>query len=381
MRFSPRYLFLLALCASIPALNGCGNFFVYPGTGTGSGGSGSGSTTSYAYVANVTTGDIGAYALTSGSLAQVSGSPYSIGISPTSLVVTPKNTFLYVGTAVALYGYSINTTTGQLSTLNSGQALASVNAVAMDVSPDGGWLLVLDASGVAVDQYQINTSTGLLTPASGAGYSITGTGATAPRAIKFAPNGAFVFAALGTGGDAVFNFNTSTGALTYNTSLAGSTTTSDNALAVDSTTTHLYIARTGTGTGIATYTIDSGGNLSSISGSPFATGAGPYSVTIDTTGAYLYAANRTDGTISGYTITKTTGALTAIAGSPFTAGINVSSLGTDALGKYIVGASLGGSSDLMMYTFDTTTAGKLDLTSSSTTGTDPTGAFAVAMTH
>ncbi|SFS17417.1 6-phosphogluconolactonase, cycloisomerase 2 family [Granulicella pectinivorans] len=377
MRFSPQYLFRLALCAAIPALSGCGNFFVYPGTG---GGSGSGSTTSYAYVANATTTNLAAFALNSGKLVSVSGSPYSLGISPTSLVVTPANTYLYVGTAVALYGFSINTTTGQLTALNSGQALASVNVVSLDVSPDGNWLLALDASGVTVDEYAINTSTGLLNAATGATYSITGNGVSAPRAIKFAPSGAFVFAALGTGGDAVFNFNTSTGALTYNTSLAGSTTSSDNALTVDSTSTHLYIARSGTGAGVTAYTISSNGALNSVSGSPFAAGGGPYSVVIDATGDYLYAGNRTDGTISGYTI-ATSGALTPISGSPFASGVNVNSLGRDSLGKYIVAASLGGSSDLTMYSFDATTAGKLNVASTATTGTDPTGAIAVAMTH
>lgn len=375
MRVSLRYVFALALCAVAPALTGCGNFFVYPGS------SGSGSTTtSFAYFANATTNTVSGYALATGTPTAVTGSPYSLGISPTSLVVTPGNTFLYVGSIGALFGFSINTTTGALTALNSGQALAAPTIVSMDVSPDGNWLLGLDASGITVTEYAINTSTGLLTPATGASYSTTGTGASTPHAIRFAPSGGLVFAALGNGGDAVFTFNTSTGALVQTQSLAASTTASDNALIVDSTSSHLYVARSGDGSGINAYTIGTSGALTGISGAPFASGAGPYALTIDKTGAYLYAANRTDGTISGYTI-ATSGALTTISGSPFASGVLTTSLGRDSLGKYIVAASQGGSSDLSLYTFDSTTLGKLNLSATSTTGTDPTGAVAVAMTH
>lgn len=367
----------MALCAVIPTLAGCGDFFTYPGSSSG-GGSGS-TTTSYAYFANGTSNTVSGYALASGKPVAVTGSPYALGISPTSLVVTPANTFLYVGSLGALFGFSINTSTGALTALNSGQALSAVSAVSMDVSPDGNWLLVLDTGGVTVDEYAINTSTGALTPATGAGYSTLGKGASSPHDIRFAPSGGLVFAALGTGGDAIFTFTTSTGALTQTQSLAGSTTTSDNALAVDSTSSHLYIARSGDGTGINAYNIGSGGALTSISGSPFATGNGPYDIAIDKTGSYLYAANRTDGTLSGFTISS--GVLTAVSGSPFSSGTLVSSIGRDALGKYIVAAAQGGSSDLTMYTFDSTTLGKLNIAATSTTGTDPTGTIAVAMTH
>ena len=41
----------------------------------------------------------------------------------------------------------------------------------------------------------------------------------------------------------------------------------------------------------------------------------------------------------------------------------------------------GGSPDLTMYSFDSTTSGKLDTAAAATTGTDPTGAIAIAATH
>ena len=125
----------LALLTALPFASGCGNFFVYPGsttTGTGT----ATSTTSFAYVANATTLTLAGFALASGSLVAVTGSPYSLPLSPTSAVVTPANTFLYVGCLGAIYGYSIGST-GQLTPLSSGSAVAVATAISMDVSPDG----------------------------------------------------------------------------------------------------------------------------------------------------------------------------------------------------------------------------------------------------
>jgi 6-phosphogluconolactonase len=372
MRNAVRTLVVNCLVALAPCLTGCGAFFVNSTTTSTTAG------TSFAYVANATTDTVAGYALASGALVAVASSPYTIGISPNSIVVTPANTFLYVGGLGAIYGYSIGSA-GALTALSSGAALATASAVSLDVSPNGEWLLALDSSGVAVDEYQINTSTGALTAATGATISVTGTGSTAPRMVKFAPSGAYVFAAMGTGGDAVFTFNQSTGALAQAQSLAGASATSDNGLTVDANSAYLYIARSGTGSGVAAYSIGNGGALSTVAGSPFAAGAGPYSVVLDLTGTYLYAANRTDGTVSGYTVAS--GVLTALSGSPYASGSLVTALGRDALGKYVVAAAEGGSSDLTMYSFDAITPGKLDAVSVTATGTDPTGALAVALTH
>jgi 6-phosphogluconolactonase (cycloisomerase 2 family) len=131
---------------------------------------------------------------------------------------------------------------------------------------------------------------------------------------------------------------------------------------------------------VRVFAIGSGGSLNEISGSPFASGGQAYTVALDNTGKYLYAANRTNGTIYGYSI-GTGGGLTALGGSPYTSGLLVTSLGTDSSGDYLLAAANGGNPDLSMYSFDTTTPGKLDLATSTATGTDPVGAVAVALTH
>ena len=364
-------------------LAGCGSFFVYPG---GSGGGGGGTTTGdYIYVANATTNSLAGFSVGTGTLTAVAHSPYQLPFSPTAVAVNPANTILFVGGSSFIYAYAINTN-GSLSVLNSGSAVGISNVVSMDISPDGQWLIALDGNGATLDEFQINATTGQLTAVAGASYSIQNA-TVVPRSVKVAPNGQLVFIALGTAGDLVFTFNTSTGLLTSSQQLSTpSATTSDNALAVSPSSNFLYIARSGTSGGLAVYSIGNAGALSAVSGSPFAAGTQPYAVALNNVsstqaaGANVYVANRGDSTISGFSVASS-GTLTALSGSPYTSGAAVSALVADKSGSYLFASANGGSPDLTMYGFDTTTLGKLNLVTTTSTGTDPTGPIAIAGTH
>jgi len=363
------------LVVAVSVLTGCNGFFVAPNN-SGGGGSTTGNS---AYVANFANNTVAGFTVGTGTLTAVPNSPLSVGYAPTAVVATPTNSFLYVAGPGAIYVYTINAN-GSLSASTGGAAVAIVNVVALDISPDGNWLFGLDGATTVIDQFQINKSSGNLTSVTPTPYSVTNA-VVAPKDIRVSPSGALVFAALGTGGDVVFTFNTTTGALASSQNLAPpSATTSDNGLAIDSTSTYLYIARSGTNGGVGVFSIGAAGKLTSVTGSPFAAGNGPASVVLDSTGTHVYVANSTDGTISGYTI-GTGAALTAVTGSPFASGKLVNSLGIDKSGKYLLAASRGGSPDLSMYGFDAVTAGKLNLVTSTATGTGTTGAIAVALTH
>jgi 6-phosphogluconolactonase len=369
----------IILVAAVSALTGCGNFFVAPDNGGSGGGTNNGNRV---YVANSDTktpanSTIAGFTVGTGTLTAVPSSPFTLGYAPTTMVTTPTNTFLYVAGPGAIYVYTINAD-GSLSASSGGAAAAIVNVAALDVSPDGNWLFGLDTVSTVVDQFQINQSNGSLAVVAATPYSVTGT--VVPKAIRVSPNGALVFAALGTGGDVIFTLNTTTGALVSSATLAVSATTSDNGLAIDSTTSFLYIARSGTGSGVAVFKIGAAGTLVSVTGSPFTAGTGPTAVVLDSTGKYVYVANRTDGNISGFAI-GTGAALTSVTGSPFASGTQVASLGIDQSGKYLLAASIGGSPDLAMYSFDAATAGKLDLATSTATGTGTSNAVALALTH
>jgi 6-phosphogluconolactonase len=337
------------------------------------------------YVANQVAGSIGGFTIGTGTLTAVNNSPVTVVYKPLSMVVTPNNALLYVGSAVGVFVFFINSD-GSLTTPGTGSQPAGVFATAMTVSPDGQWLIVLDGSTQQLDIFQINSSTGALSSVtSPVPYSIT-SGVWQPSDIRISPDGTLIFAALGTAGDVVFTFNTTAGTATSSQSLAtGNTATGDFGLAVSPKTTYLYVARSGTNGGVAVYSIGAGGTLTPVTGTPFAAGSGTFSVILDSTGTYVYAANRTDGTISGYTIVPgatTAGlSLTPLNGSPYASGSGVQALGIDSTAKYMLAAAVGGAPDLTMYSFDIPVPGKLDPATSVATGVDPAGAVAVALTH
>ena len=183
----------------------------------------------------------------------------------------------------------------QLGVVSSVGAVAASTVLAMDVSPDGQWLAALEVATQTLDIFQINTSSGALTPASTLPYNVA-SGLFSPRSVRFSPNGAYLFAALGAAGDVGFSFDTGTGVATATTPLStGATTVSDNAVLVNAASTVLYIARSGTVNGVMAFTIGSGGALTPVAGSPFLAGMTPYALQLDATGSYLYVANRGRG--------------------------------------------------------------------------------------
>ena len=371
----------VAAAMTFPAFVGCAGFFPPLNSTTGGGGT----TSNLVYVANQAANSIGGFAIGTGKLTAVTNSPVATTYKPLTMVVNPANTLLYVGAANGIFVYFINSD-GSLTTPSTGSQPAGVFATSLAVSPDGQWLIALDGTTQQLDIFQINATTGgLSSVTSPATYSIQ-SGVWQPSEVQVSPDGTLIFAALGTAGDAVFTFNTATGVATSSQSLqTGNAATGDYGLAINSKTTYVYIARSGTNGGVAFYSIGSGGSLTPVTGSPFAAGNGTFSVVLDITGTYVYAANRTDGTVSGYTIVPSTTtaalSLTPLSGSPYTSGSAVQALGVDSTGKYLLAVAVNGGPDLTMYSFDITVPGKLDPSTSVATGTDPAGAVALALTH
>jgi 6-phosphogluconolactonase len=372
-----------ALCLTA----GCGGFFVYPGsTGTGTGTSNTGD---YVYVANGTTDSLAGFQVGTGTLTAISGFPFSLGFVPTAVVVNPANTIVFVAGNNGLNGfinaYAIGTG-GVLSLLTSNN-LGSGSEVSMDISPDGDWLVGLDASGplvseAIIDEYAINTSSGALTLETNTGGVYTYTGSSiptlVPRAIKFAPSEAYVFVAEGTAGDLVFPFSGGTFSTPQALIFGAGSSTSDNALAVNSGSSYLYIARSGTGGGLAVYTIGSGGALNEVTGSPLAAGNQPFSVVVNKAGTDVYVANQVDSTISGYSIASS-GAVAVLSPATFTTTSASRALAVDNSGDYLLSIANGGNPDLSMYSYSSTA--EPVFSTSSTTGTDPTNPVAIAATH
>jgi 6-phosphogluconolactonase len=362
-----RFWKVLPLAAATIFLSACGQFFVKP---TGGGGTNTGN---YLYVGNSAVASIAGFSLGASGLAAVSGSPNTLSATPSAIATTPGGSFLYASSlAGAIYGYSIGST-GGLTLLNSGSPVVSqISPVAIKVDITGNWLIAVDLTPTAY-LFSIDASTGLLT-AEGNIPLDAGT----PNRIVFTPNNSLVYVALGTGGVDILTFNSSTGSLSGPTGLLKpmQTVNADQGLAVDPGSKYLFVTETGLN-GLRVLSIGTSGALTELSGSPYTTGLGPNGVLVDSTGSYVYVANRTDSTASGFLLSAT-GGLTAIAGSPFATGANPVDLVEDMSNTYVAIACSGGTPDLEVLTIGTTTPGALQTFAKATTGTDPTGAAAVA---
>ena len=375
-----------AAIAISSALTGCSSFFMPvcqayntcsstgTGTGTGSGG-GTGSGNSYAYVANANTGTIAAFPITAG-LTKLTGTSYNLGTPPLAMAASPKGNLLYLATAagsVFVYGIAGN---GGLTLANGGNPVTSTLAPTwMSIDPSGNWLFLISSSSPQLLVFQIDLSTGALVQTNQGTIALDpGT----PTQVYLPPDDKHIYVGLGSGGMDGFVFDASNGVLSGQSHLRPRLpgVSGDNTISSDTKSTYLFVGEAGVG--IRVFTIAANGALQEISGSPFPTELGPSSMVVDSTDTYLYVANRSSDAITGYTI-GTTGALTALSSSPFQTGSGPTAMALDSSGKYLLVISAGGSPDLEAFSFDATTAGKLDSVASASTGADPTDPVALAI--
>jgi 6-phosphogluconolactonase (cycloisomerase 2 family) len=287
--------------------------------------------------------------------------------------------------------FTINSSTGAITVANGGNALISTQVASMDISPDGNFLFVVDSLGAGLTEYQINTSTGLLSLASTFPIPptlcpLTGTPLSQTCTVKVGPSGAFVVASLGSAGTIIYPYTSASGITTTSPLLIGSGSTQTNPSGDFSVTldknNYIYIARTAA---LAVYQItDAAGDATLRSTATFSGTDTPRSVALSFAQNYVYTANQGSGNISAYSI-GTSATLTQVSGSPFTGPATISAIGTDKSGSYMVAVGYNGSSGLQLFTIGTSTVGTpgaLTLTTSAGTGTSTTPIPAVlALSH
>lgn len=356
---------------------GSGKFFVpvCQETNSCSGGGGGTTPASLAFVANATTGTLVTYPLAK-TFTTLSGISTNLGTPPSAIAGSPRGNLLYVATvggSVFVYGVS---STGALTLGNGGSAVTStLLPTYMTIDPTGNWLFMVSSSSSQLLVFQINTVTGALQQT---GQGTIPLSAGAPTQIYVTPNGQAVYVGLGLGGMDSFAFNTSTGVLSNHLHFATrqNGASADNAIAADNNSAYLFVGEAGSG--IRVFTIGNAGALTEISGSPFATQLGPASIVVDSTNKYVYVANGGAGVITGYSL-GSGGALTPLSIPQFTAGIKPVQMSLDATGAYLLVINQGGNPDLQVFSFDATTAGKLDAVTSGATGPDPTGPVSLSV--
>jgi 6-phosphogluconolactonase len=386
------------LLGGVMAVAGCSGFW----NALSSSSTGTTSTTDSSgvfYVLNQAAKTIAGFSISSGTLVDVSGSPYSLAAAPSCIAIAPGGSFLFVGTVNGIYLYSVGSG-GALTLGNNGNPISTDLAAAMQVN--GSWLVdaFINSGGqVQMDAIPINSSTGAYAGSGGAPpdqtFSIANNPAVQAGQMILSPDTDNLFLALGTGGAIVVPFSASNGSNPLGTTAKIITPLNNGggalSVAVDPNERVFYVGETDENStsnsgGLVVYNYSSlSGTPTQITGSPIASGGlSPSAILAEASGDYVYVANGSGETAAGniawFPITASGTTYTIAAGSSITSGIFPVSLAEDSDDKFVLAVSTGGSTssgdpDLGAFTMS---SGALTLNISSTTGTDPVGAIAVA---
>ena len=372
-------------------LTGCKGFWdALPSTGTGTG-----AASGVFYVLNQKTLQVVGFSFPSGSTTPTAVTGGSSTLAAAPLAITTNGTYLYVSTTVGIYMYTIGTG-GTLTVGNSGTAISADPAYSMVIDPTSQWLVEAVSGTGVLSAIPLDPTTGLNN--SSFQVSTITLPNTNVQQVAISPadsTNSYVFVAMGAGGTEVIPFNAAnatpfgTGANVPVKNSSGAA----NTVAVDTSGLLLYVGETAAITatqtqpqtgGLRVFNIGATGLSGEISGSPYQTGGtGPSAILPSANGYYVYVANKavsgsSTGNITGFSITSTAGVYSLTSISTIGAGLSTQGLAEESTGTYVLAVNAGGTPDLSTYTFDTTTAGKLDAGATSATGTDPVSAVAIA---
>jgi 6-phosphogluconolactonase (cycloisomerase 2 family) len=319
---------------------------------------------------------IAGYYINSGTLTTLSGSSYTL-TGASAVAMAPSGNFLYVASTSGLTLFTINSSTGALT--SGGVIFDDPLAQAIQVDPSGNWLLDASDDGT-LKAYPI-TSTGIQDTSRSAQTTNLASTSVQPGGIAISPNGALVSVALGTAGTESFTFNESASspivsAYTPVTATYGSGGAAV-AVAIDPQSRLLYIGETAafsssTNSGaLRVFTIGTNSLKELSYTKPYApAGTGPHAILPAASGSYVYAASWQSGAagvITGYSVT--TSALTALSTTVAT-GTGPVGLAEDSNDSYVLAVSSSGT-EFDAYPFDTSTAGELDSPLTGSTASAP----------
>jgi 6-phosphogluconolactonase len=340
-------------------------------------------TAEFAYVADLASYNVSAYAIASnGALTQVKGSPFAAGYDPSGVAIGPMGKFAYVSNGGPLSGrypgnvsaYSINARSGALTQVKGSPFAAEYGTSGVAVNPSEKFAYATNYNTKDISAYAIAASSGALTQVKGSPFPTS----KLPDAVAVDPTGKFVYATsygspqfyiLGhvsayvinarsgsltriqgspfkadNGPDGVtvdpsgkfayvvnydshdisaYSINARTGALKQVKGSPFAANLYASGIAIDPTGRFAYV---GTEQGVYAYTIASSGALTPVQGSPFAAGTTEYAVAVDPAGKFVYVVN--PGSVYAFTINKSSGALTMVQGSPFGSGMDFVAIAT-----------------------------------------------------
>ena len=299
----------------------------------GGGGGGGGSTTvdasqaaALVYYGDVTVAAAGV--TSSGTFGPLSSyTPITLaGVVPDDMLIVNK-LFLYVPMGdTTVTGYMIDRSTGALTAI-AGSPFTVPGGVgtADDVATDplGRFLFVGSETAPAIWVFQINSTTGVLTPTTGSPFSIGLSAAGVADILTVDVTGKFLYAgqinpSLGVGG---FNIDQTTGALTP---MTGSPFTGVSVAQIHASPTAEFLlgvqevadeTTTASDPHIYAYALDVNTGIPITPGLSFQTLAAPFDFAISPNGNFVYALEASagaDAPIEGFTLNSTTGALASV---------------------------------------------------------------------
>jgi probable HAF family extracellular repeat protein len=196
------------------------------------------------------------------------------------------------------------------------------------LAPSASYAYVTNATDNTVSIYSVNASTGVL---STVGTAATGSNPTAVATLTTVAGG-YVYVTNGTG-NTVSEFQiTALGGL----SPLGTVPTGNgpNAIVVSSGKQYVYVTNGQDGT-VSEYAVNANSGKLSQVGAAVQAGNQPDSIAITPSGQYAYVANRADQTVSMYAINSSSGALTPLPGSPLQSlGFSPSEISVSPTGMY-----------------------------------------------
>jgi 6-phosphogluconolactonase (cycloisomerase 2 family) len=277
---------------------------------------------------------------TTGVLTPTSPATVPTGFYPQEIAIDPLGRFVYTANSddATVSMFTVNQTTGVLtptspatvSTVVPGNVLWDPNFLTVD--PAGKFLYVTESltNNAAVLMFSINQTTGLLTPTSPASVLNFGD----PFQVVVSPNGKFAYVVNNLSGGSMtdgveqYTVNSATGVLTPNTPAYVAAGNGPTEIAVDPTSHFAYVVNRNDNN-ISMYTIDpTTGNLklnaSAINtAGVIGTGTQPFRIDFDPTGTFVFVTNEgspssiytvnTDGTLAYIGFTGVPGLSTAIA--------------------------------------------------------------------
>lgn len=278
----------------------------------------------FAYVANLVSNasdlsTISMYTInpTTGVLSPTSPATVPTGWFPQEIAIDPLGRFVYTANSDdnSISMFTINQSTGALtpttpasvSTVVSGNILWQPSFLTVDPTSKFLYLTESLTNGAAVLMFNIDQTTGLLTPTSPATVPTGGI----PWQVVVTPSGKFAYVVNNWSGPDFalgvweFTVNSTTGVLTPSPQVAVAAGNGPTEIAVDPTSKFAYVVNRQDDT-ISMYTIDpNSGNLTlnttRNSTGTVATGTQPFRITFDPSGKFVYVANET-GPVSIYTV-------------------------------------------------------------------------------